>query len=101
MPVYLVVEIARIHDAATYDQYIEAIPPVVARYGGRYVVRGGPVVALAGGWAPARVIIVEFDTSDALGARVASPEYRALAPMRESSTETRAIALEGHRPTRD
>lgn len=33
MPVYLVVEIARIHDAATYDRYIEAIPPVVARYG--------------------------------------------------------------------
>ena len=98
MPVYLVVEIARILDAATYERYIEAIPPVVAQYGGRYVVRGGPVVPLSGGWQPARVIIVEFDSYDAIGTFVTSAEYRALAPLREASTETRAIALESYPP---
>jgi uncharacterized protein (DUF1330 family) len=99
MPAYLVVEITRIHDAAAYDTYIERIPAVVAQYGGRYVVRGGPVIPLSGAWEPARVIIVEFDGFEALGAFVTSPEYRVLAPLREAATETRAIALDGHRPT--
>ena len=98
MPVYLVIDIARIHDPATYERYIDAGPVVVAQYGGRYVVRGGPVVPLSGGWQPARVIVVEFDTFDAIRAFVTSPEYAALAPLREVSTETRAIAVEGYAP---
>jgi uncharacterized protein (DUF1330 family) len=90
MPVYLIVEIARIHDAAAYDTTSSGSRQV----GGR-VVRGGPVIALAGG--DRRVVILEFDTFEAMGTFVTSPEYRALAPLREAATETRAIALEGHR----
>lgn len=56
------------------------------------------MIPLAGGWNPARVVIVEFDTLAAMGAFVGSPEYRALAPLREASTETRAIALESYAP---
>jgi uncharacterized protein (DUF1330 family) len=96
MPVYLVVEISRIHDAATYAEYVAKVPAVVAQYGGRYVVRGGPVVSLSGGWQPARVIIVEFQSYDAMGAFTASPEYQKLAPLRETATDTRAIALESY-----
>jgi uncharacterized protein (DUF1330 family) len=91
---YLVVDI-EVMDAEMYERYIERIPEVVHHYGGRYVVRGGTVTPLAGGWSPDRMIIVEFASDGDLYAFVTSDEYNALAPLRENSTRTRSIALHG------
>lgn len=82
-------------DPQAYGEYVERIPPVVHRHGGRYVVRGGRVTPLAGGWDPDRVIVVEFPDEAALYAFVASDDYRELAVLRENSTRTRSIVLEG------
>ena len=81
-------------DARTYATYVERIPPVVHQYGGRYLARGD-AVPLSGEWRPDRVILIEFDSPDALRAFVQSPEYDELRPLRESSTVTRAVALPG------
>jgi uncharacterized protein (DUF1330 family) len=96
MASYLVVEI-EVLDSGAYDEYVARIPPVVQQYGGRYLVRGGRVTALAGGWRPERMIIVEFASDADLFAFVTSPEYGSLAPLRERSTVTRSVALEGAR----
>ena len=45
MPVYVVVDIT-IHDPETYDEYRTLAPPSIAKYGGRYLVRGGSTKAL-------------------------------------------------------
>jgi uncharacterized protein (DUF1330 family) len=54
------------------------------------------VTSLAGGWNPERIIIVEFPSSEEVRRWLSSPEYQELAPLRESSTPTRAILLEGY-----
>ena len=95
MSVYMVVEI-EVHDADTYTEYMRRIPDTVAKYGGRYVVRGGQVLPLTGDWTPERIIIVEFPSFEHMWTWNASPEYQALAPLRMRSTKTRAIALEGY-----
>jgi len=94
-PAYLVIDIT-VHDPETYAEYMRQIPPTVARYGGRYLVRGGPVASLTGNWNPERVIIIEFPSAERLREWNQSPEYQALAPLRMRSTTTRAIALQGY-----
>ena len=94
MAAYLIVEIEVI-DGATYEEYIAQVPAVVNKYGGRYLARTADVVPLAGGWMPERMIVIEFPSMEQLAAFGASPEYRALAPLREASTRTRSIAVPG------
>lgn len=95
MPVYMVIEI-EVHDPQTYAEYMDRVPETVAKYGGRYVVRGGQVIPLTGDWTPQRIIIVEFPTFEQMWTWNSSPEYQELAPLRIRSTTTRAIALEGY-----
>jgi uncharacterized protein (DUF1330 family) len=39
MPAYIAVDIS-INDPVTYDRYKTMAPPSIAKYGGRYLVRG-------------------------------------------------------------
>jgi uncharacterized protein (DUF1330 family) len=94
MPVFMIIEI-EIQDGELYAQYVEEVPPVIERYGGRYLARGGRVTPLAGNWHPERVIVIEFDTLEQVRQCFASPEYLALAPLRERSTRGRSIVVEG------
>jgi uncharacterized protein (DUF1330 family) len=97
MPVYLIIDITVI-DQDVYEEYVERVPAVVEQYGGRYLVRGGEVAVLTGDWQPERIVVVEFDSSEQVQEFYASPEYQALAPLREQSTNSRAILVEGYEP---
>jgi uncharacterized protein (DUF1330 family) len=94
MPAYVVVEIA-VHDAQTYEQYKQLAPPAIAAYGGRYLARGGATEALEGEWNPPRFVILEFPTVERARAWWSSPEYAAAKAMRQASTETRMLLVEG------
>jgi uncharacterized protein (DUF1330 family) len=94
MPVYLILDITVI-DQDVYEEYVERVPAVVEQYGGRYLVRGGEVVTLTGDWQPQRIVVVEFDSGEQVHEFYASPEYQALSPLREQSTNSRAILVPG------
>ena len=66
---------------------------------GGILVRGGRVVPLEGGWNPQRVIVMEFPCIEDAQAWYTSPEYRAIAPLREQSVTSRAILVKGYQPT--
>ena len=51
MSAYVIAEID-ITDPAAYEDYRRRVPEVIARYGGKYIVRGGKVEALEGGGRP-------------------------------------------------
>ncbi len=93
MSVYLVIE-SRVRDAASYNQYIQLVAPMVTQFGGRYLVRGGKVVPLGPEWNPERMIIIEFPGEENIRHWLASPAYRKIAPLREQGADTRAIILE-------
>ncbi len=94
MAVYMIIEIQRIHDPAAYAEYIDRVPEVIERFGGRYVVRTSQVIRLSGEWRPERFIIIEFPTVERIRDFAASAEYEALAPLRERATDSRSIAVE-------
>jgi uncharacterized protein (DUF1330 family) len=97
MPVYLIIGITVI-DQDVYEEFVERVPAVVEQYGGRYLVRGGEVAVLTGDWQPERIVVVEFDSNDQVQELFASPEFLELAPLREQSTNSRAILVEGYEP---
>lgn len=59
MPAYLLVNI-QITDPQRYAEYVKVVPPTIARFGGRYLARGGRAERLEGGWEPRRVVLLEF-----------------------------------------
>jgi uncharacterized protein (DUF1330 family) len=96
MPVYIIIE-SKVRDPVKYSRYISKVPEIVAKHGGRYLVRGGKVTALlGGGWRPERMILLEFPSEDCVSRWLSSPEYMSIAPLREAGADIRAVLLEGY-----
>ena len=53
MSAYLIVDIEVI-DQGPYHDYRAQVPELVAKHGGKYLVRGGSFEILEGDWAPHR-----------------------------------------------
>lgn len=97
MAAYIVVQID-VQDEATYERYKTLAPASIAAYGGRYVVRGGPVEVLEGTWRPARLVILEFPTAAQARAWWASAEYGPARELRQASARTEMLLIEGVAP---
>ena len=67
------VEIA---DPAEYELYRKLAYPVIAEFGGTYLVRGGTTEIREGNWKPNRLIIVEFENLARAREWYESEEYR-------------------------
>jgi len=94
MKVYLISDV-EVLDAERYAEYRQAAEPIVIRHGGRYLVRGGKTTPLAGGWDPARLVIIEFESQARVDACFTSPEYQRILPLRLASTRSRSLLVEG------
>jgi uncharacterized protein (DUF1330 family) len=94
VPAYLV-GIVTIEDAEGFAEYASQVPEVIARYGGRYIARGGTVEVLEGSWAPARVTLAEFDSLEQAKRWYESEEYQALAEIRRRSANADLVLVEG------
>lgn len=94
MSVYVVVDIA-IQDQETYDRYKSLAPASIARYGGRYLVRGGTITTLEGDWHPQRLVILEFPDAASAQGWWSSTEYAEPKRMRQASATTRMVMIDG------
>ena len=94
MAAYMLVD-NRITDQADFSEYIEKIPQVVAAYGGRFLARGGAVQVVEGDYTPERIVVIEFDSLEQANAYANSPEYTELSVIRNRSTRTSTIIVDG------
>ena len=95
MPAYLIARV-EITDPAKYREYAKRTPGVIAKFGGRFVVRGAEVVTLEGTPDPRRVVVIEFPTLAAAKAFYASPEYAKAKAFREGAGVGQFIAVDGY-----
>lgn len=95
MAAFLIIEVTEVHDERTYAQYRERVPSTLEADGGAYLVRGGQVEVLEGSWQPKRVVVVRFDSADAARHWWDDPRYSELKAMRQQSTTTNMILVEG------
>jgi uncharacterized protein (DUF1330 family) len=94
MPAYIIADI-EVVDATAFEEYRKQVPALIAAHGGRYLARGGATEVLEGSWAPRRAVIVEFQSMAALKAFYDAPEYRALRELRQRTTKSNLVAVEG------
>lgn len=94
MPAYVVVEVD-VEDPETYERYKPLVPQSVAHFGGRFLVRGGRTETLEGAWSPSRFVIVEFPDADRARQWWNSPEYAEAKGLRQASSKTQMILVEG------
>ena len=91
---YLIGEIT-VTDAATYKEYAAATGPLVTKYGGTYLVRGGQTMGLEGATVTGRVVVIEFKSLAAAKAFEDSAEYQKVAPLRRKASTGRLFLVEG------
>jgi uncharacterized protein (DUF1330 family) len=89
--------LARIHvtDPVQYREYTSRTPPVLAKFKGRLLARGGTVVSLEGPEETRRVVVIEFPTLEMAKGFFASPEYQAAKRHREGAAIAEFIAIAG------
>jgi uncharacterized protein (DUF1330 family) len=94
MAAYVLVDID-VTDPVLYEEYKILAPACVAAYGGKYLARGGKTVVLEGDWQPKRLVILEFESVERAEEWWNSPEYCDAKKMRQLSTHTNLVILEG------
>ena len=95
MSAYVISE-AEVLDGARGQRYRELAAASIARYGGRYIVRGAEPEVPEGEWSSAqRVVIVEFPAMDHLHRWYDSPEYAEALAVRRSALSRRLLFAEG------
>ena len=97
MPAYLIANID-VTDPALFDTYRAQVPAVIARYGGKYAVRGGAVTAVEGTSPFKRLVVLEFASMDALKTFYHSPEYAPLIALRQKASTGDVVLVEGFVP---
>ena len=94
MSLYMIIDI-EVKDNQLYEQYTQRAMPIVKKHGGRYLVRGGKVTSVSGGWNPKRVVVIEFLSHEAIKQCFSSQEYKEIASSRINSITSRTIVVEG------
>ncbi len=94
MAAYVIAEIETT-DPEEMQRYRDAAPATIAAHGGRYIVRGGAVQTLEGGWAPPRLAVLEFETAEQARRWWECEEYRELKALRQRAGRTRMVLVEG------
>jgi uncharacterized protein (DUF1330 family) len=94
MSAYLLAEI-EITNPEGYKEYTTSVPPTIAKYGGRFLVRGGKVEILEGEWPQRRRVLIEFPTLEAARRWWDSPEYQKPKSLRRANSNGRLLLLEG------
>ncbi|HKG76566.1 MAG TPA: DUF1330 domain-containing protein [Beijerinckiaceae bacterium] len=84
-----------VHNAEAYKNYVAANGAAFAKYGGRFLVRGGPFQAVAG-TSRQRNVVIEFPSYQAALDCWNSPEYQAARAKQEGGAEIDLVVVEGY-----
>ena len=98
MAAYVIIAID-VTDPEAAGAYADAVPGTLEPYGGRFIVRGGPLTVLEGDPPASRMVVFEFPSVDQATSWYESPEYQAIVPIRLDCARTPfMVAAEGVDP---
>ena len=98
MPAYVINDM-EVTNPELLEEYKKLSAPTVKQFGGRFIARGGRVVALEGDWNPQRIVILELPTLEQAKSWVESVEYAPAKLLRQKSAKSRLIVVEGVGPS--
>lgn len=94
MAAYVLAQL-EVHDQEGFERYRDKVAPLVAAFGGRYIVRGGEITPLEGELAAPRLVIIEFNDREAAKRWYFSDDYQEILPLRLKSAKGSAVIVDG------
>ena len=85
-----------IHNIDEYKKYLEKVKPMVEKFGGKYLIKGGKIDAKETDlWKPKRIVLVKFPNKSSALKWYNSEEYRALKHLRLNNASSNILFIEG------
>ena len=95
MAAYLVVD-SQLTDPEHYEQYKLQAKPIVEKYGGEYLARGGQLSVKEDDlWSPTRMVLIRFASSAQAENFYRSPEYQEVLGISKKSARRTVFILDG------
>jgi uncharacterized protein (DUF1330 family) len=94
MAAYIIARI-NVTDQGQYNKYINVTPGIIAKYDGRFIVRGGEKVTLEGPQEKWRIVVIEFPDLAKAKEFYYSPEYTDARKIREGAALAQFVAIKG------
>jgi len=94
MKAYIIVDVM-ITDPDRYAEYKKLTPGSLVPFDGKFIVRGGDTETLEGEWQPGRIVVLEFPSVQKARDWWSSAGYAPAKALRQSSSVTRMILVEG------
>lgn len=95
MPAGYVIAQIDVTDADGYREYVAAVTPIVAAYGGEYLIRGGRSETVEGRAPGARTVVIRFPSYEAARGWYHSPEYASTRTLRQAASTSVQTLAEG------
>src|ERR1700755_616389 len=95
MAAYIIVEVETT-DEALMAEYRKHTPGAIARFGGKFIVRGGKTKTLEGGWAPSRVVVRKCPDYKKAKPFYHGGPYKPILEMRLKAGKSKAILVDGY-----
>lgn len=94
MSAYVIAEV-EVHDPAAYEEYRKLIGPTLAKFGGKFIVRGGKIDVLEGRWNPKRLVVLEFESAARGREWYDSEEYKIPKQIRMKASKGNLVLVDG------
>lgn len=94
MPAYLIALPEEIHDPAGLQEYVQQVIPLMAQFGGRYIMTSFAVTPLEGEFSNVGAAVAEFPSMDQLRAFWNAPAYAPLRELRHRCVRVRIMAAD-------
>jgi len=94
MAAYIIARI-NVTDGDRYSEYIKVTPGIIAKYGGRFIIRGGKAVTLEGPEEKWRIVVIEFPDLQKAKDFYNSADYADAKKIREGAALAQFVAIEG------
>jgi uncharacterized protein (DUF1330 family) len=98
-PAYVIAEVekdpTKTADPVAARKYADEAPRSLIPFNGQYVVRGGKVQTVEGDAPKGYIVVIGFDSMEKARGWYFSPAYEAIKPIRQGSTKSRILIVEG------
>jgi uncharacterized protein (DUF1330 family) len=91
---YVIAQI-NVTDRVAYKDYVGAVLPIVQKYGGEFLVRGGPAQYFEGDPVGERTVVIRFPSVQAATEWYHSEEYAPVRAMRQAASTSLQTIVEG------
>ena len=91
---YVIAQIS-VKDPEAYKEYVAEVTPIVAKFGGEYLIRGGRSETFEGTAPGARTVVIRFPSYQAAQDWYHSPDYAGTRKLRQAASTSVQTLAEG------